>query len=835
MNIQRRNDTPAWAKAPRKGERKPTLLFIDHAVPQYDLYAGSRTNFMYLEMLVEMGLEVKFLCADFQRVEPYSTELNHLGIETLDGEWYRDNWQSWLRENGQGIDYVFFHKPEPATTFLTAVKSFTNAAIIYQCHDLHYLRLRRKAGVENDQAIFEEADLYEKKEDFIFAGSDVLLTFSDVEEKVIKGKFPHKKVFIVPLFFYRDVRKPDRDFSKRHDLLFVGACAHTPNRDAIAWFCSEVFPRIQQQIPAIILNVVGANPPADIASLHSESIKILGRVSEEELQALYENVRMMVVPLRFGAGVKGKIIETLYHGTPFVSTTIGLEGIKGIDQLVPAKDSPEDFAAAVVSLYTAEDKLQELSRRGLQLVADNFTLQKTAELMTAVLSASKNEAALRLAEAIGDATRQKPPRLIAFYLPQYHPIPENDEWWGQGFTEWRNVSKAEPLFSGHYQPHVPAELGFYDLRQQETRIAQADLAKKYGIEGFCYYHYWFNGRRLLERPLADLIKSGKPDFPFCVCWANESWTRRWDGTGQEVLMRQEYSEEDDHHHIQSLLPMFRDKRYIRVNGKPLFLVYRTENVPNPVRTAKIWREEARKAGVGELYLCRVESFAKHDPTDINFDAAVEFAPDWWNKGPQLKADSALLSQAEMDLSEVCDNNFVHTYQGLAESMMAKEAPDYKWFRCVTPAWDNWARRQQGASIFLDSTPQKYQAWLASAVDNTNGRLLGEERMVFVNAWNEWAEGNHLEPDQKFGHAYLEATQRALQEGQLATDVRRVGASDDMRMNRLMNQLAHHKYQLNELEGQIEELLNSTSWRATVPLRWTKQQLLNLKKLLKPRE
>lgn len=809
---------------------KPTLLFIDYTVPQYDLYAGSRTNFMYLEVLVSLGLEVKFLAGDFLRVEPYSSELNQLGIETLDGDWYRENWEYWLRENGQGIDYVFFHKPDPAATFLPAVQRYTNAAIIYQCHDLHYLRLRRKAELENDRTILEEAKLYEQKEDFIFAGSDVLLTFSQVEEQFIKQKFPHKQVFTVPLFFYRDAGNPIHDFSERLDLLFVGSCAHAPNRDAIAWFCSEVFPLIQQQIPEIVINVVGATPSGEISALHSENIRILGRLSDRDLKGLYDSAKLMVVPLRYGAGVKGKVIEALYNGLPFISTAIGLEGIKGITQLTCAQDKAQDFAAAVISLYTDEKKLEELSLRGSKFIGDNFTFQKTIELMTGILSVSKQQAALRLAATVSDTTRQSLTRLIAFYLPQYHTIPENDEWWGEGFTEWRNVAKAEPQFSGHYQPHIPADLGYYDLRHEQTRIAQADLAKKYGIEGFCYYHYWFNGKRLLERPLEDLLKSGKPDFPFCICWANENWTRRWDGEDQQVLIRQQYSEEDDRRHIQMLMPIFEDKRYMRVNGKPLFLVYRTENIPNPARTAEIWREEARKAGIGELYLCRVESIGKCDPKAINFDAALEFAPDWWNKGPQLKADSELLAQAGDGVKEVCDNNFVHSYPALADTMMAKAIPDYKWFRCVTPGWDNWARRTKGANIYINSTPEKYQSWLSRAISNSNGRLLGEERIVFINAWNEWAEGNHLEPDQKFGHAYLEATRQAPSDSQLAADLRRVGASGDVRMSQLMSQLVTYKHQLNESQGRIEEMLNSTSWRSTVPLRWAKLKLLYLKKM-----
>ena len=843
------------AKVSKTLEGKPVLLFVDYEVPHYDLYAGSRTNFMYLEMLVGMGLTVKFLPADFRRVDPYSSELNELGIETLDGEWYRENWENWLRKNGRKIDYVFFHKPDPAASFLPAVLRYTRASIIYQCHDLHYLRLQRKAELENDKSILKEAKFYEDRENFIFASSDVLLTFSEVEEKFIKAKFPDKEVFTVPLFFYQDLRNSDRDFSKRKDLLFVGACAHTPNRDAVSWFCNEVFPRIQRQIPDIALKVVGADPPADITALNSKSIQVLGRVSEEELEQLYDSVRMMVVPLRFGAGVKGKIIESLYHGLPLVSTSIGLEGIRGIERLVSPQDSPEDFAAEVVSLYMAEERLAELSQSGSKFVADNFTVKKTSERMKDILSISKQQGSTRLANVVPDTESLANPRIIAFYLPQYHPIPENDEWWGEGFTEWRNVSKTKPLFSGHYQPHVPADLGYYDLREEETRIAQAELAKTYGIEGFCYYHYWFKGRKLLQRPMEELLESGKPDFPFCICWANESWTRRWDGKDQQLLMEQEYSEEDDRLHIRSLLAVFEDKRYIRVNGKPLFLVYRAENLPDPARTAEIWREEARKAGVEEPYLCLVESFVKCDPGDINFDAATEFAPDWWNKGPQLKADPELFSHDKDSLGEVIEDNWVHSYQGLVDTMLDKEVPEYKWFRCVTPSWDNWARMQKGANIFLGSTPEKYKAWLSHVIDSTMSRFTGEERIVFINAWNEWAEGNHLEPDQRFGHGYLEATSRALDECLMAKDSRQPEATEEVRLGQFMHQLLYRDDQLNkwerkvahcdqkiaelltdmdkriaERDQRIEEMLNSTSWRASTPIRWVKYKLRDLKKL-----
>ena len=219
-------------------------------------------------------------------------------------------------------------------------------------------------------------------------------------------------------------------------------------------------------------------------------------------------------------------------------------------------------------------------------------------------------------------------RPIAIHLPQYHPIAENDAWWGKGFTEWTNVAKAQPLFKGHYQPHLPADLGFYDMRLEESRLAQEALAKEYGIYGFCYYHYWFNGKRLLHEPVDRKLKNPKEDLPFMLCWANENWTRRWDGHDSEILIKQEYSEADDLEHIQFLCThFFNDDRYIKVDGKPFISIYRPSLFPDINKTIKIWREEARKMGVGELYICFVKSFgADYDLTKFNIDAKIEFAP-----------------------------------------------------------------------------------------------------------------------------------------------------------------------------------------------------------------
>lgn len=354
-------------------------------------------------------------------------------------------------------------------------------------------------------------------------------------------------------------------------------------------------------------------------------------------------------------------------------------------------------------------------------------------------------------------------KLISFYLPQYHPIPENDEWWGKGFTEWTNVAKAKPLFPGHYQPHIPADLGFCDLRLLETREAQAELAREYGIHGFCYYHYWFNGKRILERPFSEVLASGKPDFPFCLCWANENWTRVWDGGDRHILLEQKHGDEDDAAHIKSLIPSFQDKRYIRVNGRPLFLVYRTELFPDIARTARIWRDAAAQAGLGGLYLARVEGFeANVDPHSIGFDAAVEFAPDWRNMGIlrnrswiyRWLAAIGVVPRAYID-------NGIREYQGMVDLMLRKPEPNFTRFRCVTPGFDNSSRRSKKAAIFVGSTPEKYEAWLREVIARSLKKHRGDERLVFINAWNEWGEGNHLEPDLKWGRAYLEATRRAL--------------------------------------------------------------------------
>ncbi|MFC0266596.1 glycoside hydrolase family 99-like domain-containing protein [Kushneria aurantia] len=343
-------------------------------------------------------------------------------------------------------------------------------------------------------------------------------------------------------------------------------------------------------------------------------------------------------------------------------------------------------------------------------------------------------------------------RAIALYLPQFHPIEENSRWWGKGFTEWTNVTKAVPQFVGHEQPKLPAELGFYDLRLPAVQERQAELAHQHGIEAFCFHYYWFSGRkRLLETPVDNYVANRNIDFPFCICWANENWTRRWDGQENDVLMAQLHRPEDDLEFIEDLAPLLRDPRYLRVDGRAVLLVYRVDIIPDAPAMTDTWRRYCREQGIGELHLVAAQSFGIGDPRPYGFDAAMEFPPHALHVG-QI--------EDQLDILNPDYAGRVFDYREVVSAQLARPAPDYTLYRGLFPGWDNEARKPGRGHVFHYASPNAYRRWLAGACRHADS-LGGDSRLVFLNAWNEWAEGAYLEPDRRHGYASLQATQEVL--------------------------------------------------------------------------
>lgn len=356
------------------------------------------------------------------------------------------------------------------------------------------------------------------------------------------------------------------------------------------------------------------------------------------------------------------------------------------------------------------------------------------------------------------STNKRQLKTIAFYLPQFHPIPENDLWWGKGFTEWTNVTRGRQLFRGHYQPRIPTELGYYDLRLEETLIAQAELAREFGLNGFCFYYYWFGGKKLLNQPIELISRSKKVDIGFCVCWANENWSRNWDGQNRHVLMEQTYSLESNIALIRELIPMMKDPRWIRHNGKPVMMVYRISIIPNWTDTALAWREECRKAGLGEIHLCAVRfglETLKGSPQDHGLDSYVLFPPH-----ESTRVD---LRDKVLDLHKDF-NGQIFDYSAVVDGDLASFENGYEWpvHRGAMLGWDNTARRLTDARIFHGATPFGFRRWMKGILEQEQKLNKNDESLVFINAWNEWAEGTYLEPDQRWGRSYLRALSSAVE-------------------------------------------------------------------------
>lgn len=448
-----------------------------------------------------------------------------------------------------------------------------------------------------------------------------------------------------------------------------------------------------------------------------------------------------------------KLPDYLASGRPVVlpATNIGRYLRDGVEAMLLQRGDALEIYAAVERLMDDDELRRRLGSEGREFALRELRWSKNVASIEEIYASIRDDATPK-AGFRSESAPSPPAKLIAFYLPQFHPIPENDEWWGEGFTEWTNVRAGEPQYEGHHQPHVPAELGYYDLRNADVMTAQARLAREHGIYGFCFYYYWFNGRRVLEHPVNSLLERQDPAIPFCYCWANENWTRRWDGLDQDVLLSQDYTSGWEHRFIRDVLPALADPRYIRVGGEPLLLVYRASLIPDPARAMDVWRTVAmRELGV-DLHLAAVQSFGLGDPRFYGFDAAVEFPP---------HTARFLLDYDQVPGVIPSFSGYLEDYRAVMLHQLGLDIPDYRWYRGSMPSWDNTARRGSSAHILVNSSPELYEGWLRKLLLQSMSRATIHEPLVFVNAWNEWAEGAHLEPDEKHGRAWLHATYNAL--------------------------------------------------------------------------
>jgi glycosyltransferase involved in cell wall biosynthesis/2-polyprenyl-3-methyl-5-hydroxy-6-metoxy-1,4-benzoquinol methylase len=486
----------------------------------------------------------------------------------------------------------------------------------------------------------------------------------------------------------------------------------------------------------------------------------LGWLPRTEVPSLLHLAEVLVQPGRPNRfndyRFPSKLPEFLVSGKPVIlpHSNLGRFLENGVNCILLDKGDPIEIAAKIERLFFEPELGARIGNAGRSFALARLDWSKNVNCIAAFYRQTLECPKFYPAGLAGEMS-EPPVKLLAFYLPQYHPIPENDRWWGDGFTEWTNVSKARPVYDGHHQPQLPADLGFYDLRLNEVMEKQAVLARRFGIFGFCFYYYWFNGRRLLERPLEQMVKLGKPDFPFCVCWANENWTRSWDGSADEVLVQQQYSSDADERLIDDLVPLFRDPRYIRVLDAPLFLVYRASDLPDMAATIARWRARCADHGIPRVHIVMVQSFGNVDPRPAGFDAAVEFPP-------HLKR--ALVSPDLMPSVSPDFRGYMEDYLELAQNQVRQPLPPFVRYRGVMPSWDNSARRGNEAHIVIRSSPEIYQRLLAALVEQTMDARHVQEPLLFINAWNEWAEGTHLEPDQRHGKAWLEATFRGLTSG-----------------------------------------------------------------------
>ncbi|MFM7244803.1 MAG: glycoside hydrolase family 99-like domain-containing protein, partial [Planctomycetaceae bacterium] len=641
-------------------------LVASYHVPQHDRDSGGRRHRDLIRFLLDAGWDVDVVAFHgLDGAEEHVRGLNALGVAVHDDAPLRRHDGSRTRNplferlvSQVRFDLAIVAFWPVARMYLPTLRRHAaDTRVVVDSVDLHFLRdARRVVGSPEAAAagLLLDADFAADMtaELNAYAAADAVLTVSDKERDLL-GDLLGASVLARTVPDCEDAAPSPVPLADRSGMLLLGSFQHAPNVEAFRFFCDDVLPLLPPELlDRHPVYVVGHGMTDEVRAIAAgrPGLRMVGWVPD--VTPYFHRVRCSVVPLLHGAGTKRKMVQALMHGTPTVATRIGVEGLDLVtDEHVLLADHAAAIAAGLERLLGDEALAARLAAAGLAHVAatrsrdaartallaaidDALAARPKGEMLpefpladydrrwgrledAAVARRRRIAAHAELADLPRPSAGEPLPdladihaagvRLISFYLPQFHPIPENDAWWGTGFTEWRNVGKALPLFPGHHQPQLPADLGFYDLRLAETRQAQADLARCHGIHGFCYYHYWFQGKRLLERPFEEVLASGTPDIPFCLCWANEPWSRRWDGSAAEILQPQQYSPDDDLAHIRWLLGPLSDPRAIRVDGRPMFLVYRADQLPDAARTIDCWRREAERAGLPGLHLVAVET------------------------------------------------------------------------------------------------------------------------------------------------------------------------------------------------------------------------------------
>ena len=532
-------------------------------------------------------------------------------------------------------------------------------------------------------------------------------------------------------------------------------------------------------------------------AINSGAVTDLGFLDRADVPSLFTLADALVQPgkpdrfndYRFPS----KLPEFLVSGKPVVlpRSNIGRFLQPDIDAVLLEYGDAFEIASQIDRVLRQPELARKIGAAGRSFALKRLDWQKNAaplrEFYERVIGADVEDLTL-------EASIPRPPKvkLVAFFLPQFHPIAENDEFWGKGFTEWTNVTQARPNFQGHYQPQLPADLGFYDLRVPEVLQEQANLARHFGIYGFCFYYYWFSGRKVLEKPLDQFLRSGNPDFPFCICWANENWTRSWDGSESEILIAQDYSPDVCERFVSDVIPILKDPRYIRVSEAPLLLVYRINLLPDPLSTTRKWRQICAENGLPSIHLCAVQSFGISDPRPYGCDAAIEFPP---------HTKRALVDPQTFPGIRPDFEGYLEDYRAIARNQASLPWPDYVWYRGVMPAWDNTPRRGTNAHILINSDAREYEEWLRTVAEQTLEHQSTQDPILFVNAWNEWAEGAYLEPDRKYKYARLKATRRALvqaEENYEKADSSGTDSSYDAQLSTTSNTNGTHRNSIEHL-------------------------------------